>query len=167
MIHIRKENPFSQWAYSAPPESPRRSLLTSYFSVIFRCRARFQRFLAQPESGSKTKTHKAAVKIFLHKCISDSTLESIFLRRDRIRRLAFGIQTIQSWQGGRETGREGERGLIAGESRFSLCSFWEGKGKKKKKSPQAEAAVELLYSKLDQVLSSHVHTKHMLSLNDR
>lgn len=58
---------------------------------------------------------------------------------------------------------------MAGESRFSLRSFWEGKGGKKKGSHKQKpgAAVELLYSKLDQVLGSHVHTKHTLSLNDR
>lgn len=41
------------------------------------------------------------------------------------------------------------------------------KEKKRAHEQKPGAAVELLYAKLDRVLRSHVHTKHMLSLNDR
>lgn len=54
----------------------------------------------------------------------------------------------------------------------ALCCTASGKGKggRKKKGACEQkpgAAVELLSANLDQVLSSHVRTKHMLSLNDR
>lgn len=137
--HTRKENFHLAVRTPSPPKPPHRSLLTSYFSVIFRCRARFQRFLAQPESASRTKTHKAAAKILLQKRWSDSILESIFPMRDQAGSLASQDPgSSECWQGGRERrGREREGCSLEGSV---LHGFWEGKGgKEKKRSPRAEA----------------------------
>lgn len=174
MIHTHKESSHFRVSTPSSPKSPHRRLLTSYFSVIFRCRARFQRCLAQPESGSKIKTHKAAVKIFLQKIISDSILESIFPNERSNKELSFPgsrrFRVLARREGDGEGGRM--RADRWGEPLSAAQLLGREREKKKKEKKRAHeqkpgAAVELLYAKLDRVLRSHVHTKHMLSLNDR
>lgn len=131
--HIRKA-PISEWAHPAPQNHPTAGY-SHHISPSFSDVEHVSRdALHSLSPAAKLRHTKLQWRSFYRKSSLTASQNPFFPMRDQIRSSAFQDPgDSESWQGRRETEREGEWGLIAGESRFLLRSFWEGKGEKKKR----------------------------------